>query len=74
MEQRSQELQLASLHTDAEVKSFARHIGIAPGIVVGRLQKEELWPSNRGNNLKRKLQLVEDWARNGRDERHCLRP
>jgi hypothetical protein len=28
---RQREGRLASLHTDAEVKSFARHIGIAPG-------------------------------------------
>jgi HTH-type transcriptional regulator/antitoxin HigA len=57
---RQLEGRLPSLRTDAEVKAFARHIGIAPGIVVGRLQKERLWPWNRGNHLKRKLQLVED--------------
>jgi HTH-type transcriptional regulator/antitoxin HigA len=56
---RQLEGRLASLQTNAEVKAFARNIGVAPGIVVGRLQKEELWPWNRGNNLKRKLELVE---------------
>jgi HTH-type transcriptional regulator/antitoxin HigA len=51
--------ELALLHTEADVKAFARRIGIAPGIVVGRLQKEELWQWSRGNKLKRRLELVE---------------
>ncbi|MCW2975027.1 MAG: ImmA/IrrE family metallo-endopeptidase [Actinomycetia bacterium] len=51
---------LPLLHTEADVKAFAREISIAPGIVVGRLQKEELWGWNGGNNLKRKLMLVDD--------------
>lgn len=51
--------ELARLNTEADVRTFARRIGIAPGIVVGRLQKEELWLWSRGNKLKRRLELVE---------------
>jgi HTH-type transcriptional regulator / antitoxin HigA len=57
---RHHDSRLPLLHTDADVKAFAREIGIAPGIVVGRLQKEKLWGWNRGNNLKRKLMLVDN--------------
>lgn len=39
----------------AEVESFADRIGIAPGIVVGRLQHERIFPFNRGNKLKRRF-------------------
>jgi HTH-type transcriptional regulator/antitoxin HigA len=38
---------------------FAEEIGIAPGIVVGRLQKEGLWDWSNGNRLKRRLRLSE---------------
>jgi HTH-type transcriptional regulator/antitoxin HigA len=51
---------LRELHTEVDVQRFAQEIGIAPGIVVGRLQKEELWGWNKGNGLKRKLKLSED--------------
>jgi len=37
----------------AAVAEFAHRIGVAPGIVVGRLQHEGLIPSNRLNRLKR---------------------
>lgn len=37
------------------VKAFASQENIAPGIVVGRLQKEGVIPYNRLNDLKRKL-------------------
>lgn len=42
------------------VREFAAHIGIAPGIVIGRLQHEGLIPFNRLNNLK--IQFA--WKRN----------
>jgi HTH-type transcriptional regulator/antitoxin HigA len=54
------EWRLQELRTEADVRSFAAEIGIAPGIVVGRLQKEELWSWSRGNGLKRRLRLSED--------------
>lgn len=49
---------LPTLSTDTDVRDFAKAIGIAPGIVVGRLQHEELWGWNRGHNLKRGMQIV----------------
>lgn len=41
--------------TLAQVEAFAREIGIAPGIVVGRLQKEGVFDHKVGNGLKRGL-------------------
>jgi HTH-type transcriptional regulator / antitoxin HigA len=38
--------------TVAEIEAFAAEVGIAPGIVVGRLQHDELLPYNKGNKLK----------------------
>ena len=42
------------------VSAFARSIGIAPGIVVGRMQKEGLLPYSHLNRLKRKLAWRDD--------------
>jgi addiction module HigA family antidote len=44
-------------YSKMDVREFASHIGIAPGIVVGRLQKEKLIPFSHLNGLKRSL----DW-------------
>lgn len=38
--------------SDAQIESFARQIGIAPGIVVGRLQRDRRLPNSHGNELK----------------------
>ncbi len=44
---------LASLSaTSASVRAFARDVGIAPGVVVGRLQREKLLPWSYLNELK----------------------
>ncbi len=51
--------QLAGLATDSDVEDFAREIGIAPGIVVGRLQHDGKWGWNRGHKLKRGLRIVD---------------
>ena len=51
---------LGTLRADADVQAFADEIGIAPGIVVGRLQHDRIWAWNRGNKLKRSLYIVED--------------
>ena len=40
--------------TDEEIISFAKSIGIHPGIVAGRLQHEKIIPPNRCANLKEK--------------------
>ncbi|MFB3887109.1 MAG: HigA family addiction module antitoxin [Thermodesulfobacteriota bacterium] len=39
------------------IRRFAKEIGIAPGIVVGRLQHDSLISFNRGNALKKRLQF-----------------
>jgi HTH-type transcriptional regulator / antitoxin HigA len=51
--------ELAMLNTDAAVREFAARIGVAPGIVVGRLQHDGYWPHSRGNDLKRRLELAD---------------
>lgn len=51
---------LDSLRSLASVRSFAREIGIAPGIVVGRLHHEKKWPHSWGNDLKQRFELVEE--------------
>lgn len=52
--------QLIDLETDHDVEVFAHEIGIAPGIVVGRLQHDGHWGWNRGNKLKRGIHIVEE--------------
>ena len=47
------------LGTAGEVRHFAAEQGIAPGIVVGRLQREGHLPWNRLNSLKHKLEWTE---------------
>lgn len=44
--------------TGPAIRQFAREIGIAPGIVVGRLQHDRILPFNQLNGLKRRFQ----WA------------
>jgi HTH-type transcriptional regulator/antitoxin HigA len=51
---------LRLLRTDRDIVAFADTIGIAPGIVVGRLQHDGLLDYNRGHALKRSLFIVED--------------
>lgn len=46
-----------NLKSLAEVEKFAGEIGIHPGIVVGRLQNDAVWSRNRGNSLRRSLEL-----------------
>lgn len=43
------------LRSASSVRQFAQEIGIAPGIVVGRLQREKLVPWSHLNALKRRL-------------------
>jgi HTH-type transcriptional regulator/antitoxin HigA len=54
---RAPELQV--LATDADVVRFASEIGIAPGIVVGRMQHDKIWGYNRGHNLKTTICIVD---------------
>ncbi|MFH0787140.1 MAG: HigA family addiction module antitoxin [Pseudomonadota bacterium] len=43
--------------TFERINSLARQLGIAPGIIVGRLQHDGLVPYSFGNNLKKKFQF-----------------
>lgn len=52
---RRHEPQLVQLSTEGDVIEFAEALGISPGIVVGRLQHDKLWPFNRGNDLKQRF-------------------
>ena len=51
--------ELRTLRTDAHVAAFAKDIGIAPGIVVGRMQHDEIWDYSQGHRLKRSMHIVE---------------
>ncbi len=51
---------LQGLHTEQELKTAATALGIAPGIVVGRLQHEGWLPRTHLNGLKVSYQWLED--------------
>jgi Zn-dependent peptidase ImmA (M78 family) len=52
--------ELTNLRSTADVQAFARSIGIAPGIVVGRLQHEGIIEFNQLNGLKVRLEWSDD--------------
>ena len=52
---RVNELQL--IKSKAALRKFADQIGVAEGIVVGRLQHDGTWPRRNGNDLKRRIDL-----------------
>ena len=41
--------------TNESIKQFAETLSIAPGIIVGRLQRERLLKYSQGNRLKQKF-------------------
>lgn len=45
-------------NTGTAIRAFAQRLGIAPGIVVGRLQHDKIIPFRSFNYLKRKCRLV----------------
>ena len=45
---------LQGLRTEAEIRAFAGRLGIAPGIIVGRLQHDGLLPHRFGHRIKRR--------------------
>lgn len=55
-----QSLKAATRFSKAHVRAFARQIGIAPGIVVGRMQNAGLVPHSHLNDLKRRLSWADD--------------
>src|SRR4051794_4061331 len=52
---RRYESRFDQLHMDSDVRRLARELGVAPGVVVGRLQREGKWGWHRGNHLKAKI-------------------
>lgn len=56
---RNYEELLVTLKTESDVRAFASEIGIAPGIVVGRLQHDRKLDWSQGNNLKRGLRIID---------------
>lgn len=53
------EFSKAVTYSANSIQRFAEQVGIAPGIVVGRLQHDKKIPFNYFNELKRKFILVE---------------
>lgn len=51
---------LRTLKSLDSVREFAQDISISPGIVVGRLQHEGIWPPRQGNGLKKRVSLESD--------------
>ncbi|MDB5189897.1 MAG: addiction module antidote protein HigA family [Parcubacteria group bacterium] len=47
-----QKFLLKNEFTDSAIKAFAQSVKVEPGIVVGRLQYEEIIPYSKGNHLK----------------------
>jgi HTH-type transcriptional regulator / antitoxin HigA len=52
---RRHEADLAELTTLQDANDFAEAIGVAPGVVVGRLQHDGRWPYSKGNDLKQRF-------------------
>lgn len=57
---RRYEAELFGLESLEEIAAFAERIGIAPGIVVGRMQREGILGWNQGNGLKKRLRFVDE--------------
>jgi len=51
-------LKASGYSSKAAIAQFAQSIGIAPGIVVGRLQHDDLLPMSHCNDLKRRFTLI----------------
>jgi Zn-dependent peptidase ImmA (M78 family) len=49
----------AGQFTLTAIQQFAQELSIAPGIVVGRLQHDEVIPFSKGNSLKRRFRFSE---------------
>ncbi len=50
--------ELRRLKSKSSVTDFAQKIGIAPGMVVGCLQHDGIWPQRSGNDLERNVDLA----------------
>ena len=47
------------IFSKTKIRSFASDLGIAPGIVVGRLQHDHYLPATHCNDLKRRFKWAE---------------
>lgn len=56
---RRYEAELSQLRTLDDATRFAARLGIAPGIVVGRLQHDGRWSYTFGNGLKQRLKFTQ---------------
>ena len=52
--------QLTDLFGDDQISAFAEKLGIAPGIVVGRLQHDEVISYSAANRLKKRFRFREE--------------
>jgi len=50
----------AKRFNESDIQGFAKELGIAPGIVVGRLQHDEFIPFSAANSLKKRFKFKED--------------
>ncbi|WP_368300448.1 helix-turn-helix domain-containing protein [Kluyvera sichuanensis] len=50
---------LSSLNTKVDVKNFAQQIGVHPGIIVGRLQHDNIIPPSWMNDLKQSFRFID---------------
>ena len=50
--------ELPALRSKADVIRFASRIGVSPGVVVGRLWHDELWPYTHGHQLCMRLRVA----------------
>lgn len=56
---RRYETELLSIRTLSEVPDFAEKVGVPPGVVVGRLQREKVFTYAVGNKLRRRFKLAQ---------------
>ncbi|AUZ34419.1 hypothetical protein C3B78_08115 [Arthrobacter sp. PGP41] len=52
--------ELRTLNSKTKVRSFARRIGTCPGVVVGRMHREQVWDFRFGQDLFQKLVISDD--------------
>lgn len=50
---------LRALKSKAEIRHFASQIGTCPGVVVGRLHHEGIWPHNHGADLYLRMSIAD---------------
>lgn len=53
------ESDLLRTRTVPQARALANRLGVPPGVVIGRLQREGLMPHNVGNEYRRRFQLVD---------------